>query len=263
MMQFITTSFLLSVAIFTVIMIVITSAEPKTIIKVVGNKTTDSNTKNSISELLRRLDYKISSELFLGIRNTGAFLFLLSALLVFPYNNKLFFFFLFLSLVIYIFPSMILRARDKKRIDDIQSEFPKMVTLTRVYSKMGDLYRAFTIVRYALKGELKKQMDLFAAELEIYPLSRALDNLAQRCNYPPLTNFVSVMLVGITTGADVDQILDTFAQRAYQDRKNEITMKIKKRPIVMTIIPMLMVLCLLMIFAIPLYSNIIDKLSKL
>ncbi|MBC7324113.1 MAG: hypothetical protein H5T99_02215 [Moorella sp. (in: Bacteria)] len=55
-----------------------------------------------------------------------------------------------------------------------------MVTLLKVFSRAGDLYQAMRVVRGAVRGELKRQLDILAAELEVFPLPEALDNLAKR-----------------------------------------------------------------------------------
>ena len=111
-----------------------------------------------------------------------------------------------------------------------------------------------------MRGELKRQMDLLAAELEIYPLKTALDNLAERSQFPPLTNLVGVVMMGINTGTDVDEILRGFSRRAYGQRVNDIKRRIKAQPVLMAAIPAVMMLSLLLLFVFPMYANIIDRL---
>ncbi len=165
-----------------------------------------------------------------------------------------------LALVAWKLPDQWLQDQEKKCLSELQREFPTMVTLVRVYSQAGDLYQALNIAREALSGELRKQMDMLAAETELYPLSRALDNLAKRCNYPPLTNFVSVVMLGIETGADVTEVLDNFATEAYSQRINEAKRKIKSQPVILSVVPALLAMGMLLLLVLPLYSDIIHKL---
>lgn len=158
------------------------------------------------------------------------------------------------------YPDHWLRAKEKVRLEDLRSEFPLMVTLVRVYARASDLYQALNITRGALRGELRKQLDTLVSELQVLPLKQALMNFAARCNYPPVSNFVSVVLFGITTGADVDCILDSFSRRSYEARVNEIKRRIKVQPLVMSILPAVMAFSLLLLFVFPMYSNIIDRL---
>ncbi|MGI9951439.1 type II secretion system F family protein [Moorellaceae bacterium AZ2] len=165
-----------------------------------------------------------------------------------------------LGIILYVLPEKQLRARERRRIADIEREFPLMVTLLKVYSRAGDLYQAMRIVREAVEGELKRQLDLLYAELEIYPLHEALDNLSKRAKYAPLSSLLSVVMLGIKTGADVEEVLDAFAKRAYEQRVYTIKRKIKAQPIIMAVIPAVMTLSLLLMFVVPMYMNIIDRL---
>ena len=156
---------------------------------------------------------------------------------------------------------MWLSKKEKQRQEQIEREFPLMVTLVRVYAQAADLYQALTIVRDALQGEMQRQVDILARELQISPLQTALENFAERCRYPLLSNFVTVVLFGIKTGADVDEILASFGRRAYEARVNNIKRKIKTQPVLMAVIPAVLALSLIMLFIFPLYSTIITRLQ--
>lgn len=167
-----------------------------------------------------------------------------------------------LALVVWKLPDKWLQDQENKRSSELQREFPTLVTLVRVYAQAGDLYQALNIAREALSGELRKQMDILVAETELYPLSIALDNLARRCDYPPLTNFVSVVMLGIETGADVTKALDNFAKEAYSQRINNAKRQIKSQPVILSIVPALLSMGILLMIALPLYSDIINTLTQ-
>lgn len=149
---------------------------------------------------------------------------------------------------------------EKKRREDIAREFPLMVSLVRVYAKSSDLVRALDTVRSTLKGELKKQVDLLVQEMKLYSLPDALRRFAKRCRYGPVDSFVSVVLFGISTGADVDAMLATFARRAYEARVNEVKRRVKSQPVFMSFLPVALGLLLLLVFVFPLFADIIGKL---
>lgn len=116
--------------------------------------------------------------------------------------------------------------------------------------------------KMAEKKRLSLKTVVLVVELEIYPLHEALDRLSERCKYPPLTNLVSVLLMGINNGNDIDEILDKFAKGAYRVRVDDIKRKIKAQPIIQTLMPAILMLALLLIIVYPLFSNIITSLNK-
>jgi Flp pilus assembly protein TadB len=166
-----------------------------------------------------------------------------------------------LALLALLLPEKWLQYLEKRRIDELSREFPIMVTLVRVYSKAADLYKALYIVRDAVEGEMKRQLDLLAAEMAVYPLNDALDNFALRCRYMPVSNFVAVVQYGLATGSDIDDILETFSRRTYHNRVNVIKRRIKTRPLIMVIIPAFMMLALALLLIVPLFTNIITRLQ--
>lgn len=160
----------------------------------------------------------------------------------------------------WVYPDRWLQNMERKRREDIAREFPIMVTLVKVYSHASDLNRALNIVRFALKGELRRQLDILAGELAVFPMKEVLERFAYRCQNPLINNFVSVVLFGIQTGSNVDEILDTFARRSYEIRVNEIKRKIKAQPVIMSVLPAIMMFALILLFIFPMYANIINKL---
>ncbi|KYH30756.1 type II secretion system F family protein [Neomoorella mulderi] len=206
-------------------------------------------------------EQEVDPEAILGFRAIAAGAAFLAGAVVWPASFPLAALFLGAGGLLYILPGKYLERKEEQRLQSLRREFPTMVTLLKVFSRAGDLYQAMRVVRGAVRGELKRQLDILAAELEVFPLPEALDNLAKRAGYGPLTNLVGVVLMAIQTGADVEEVLDTFARHAYDERVNEIRRKIKVQPILMAVIPAVMSLSLLLLFVFPMYASIIDRLS--
>jgi len=154
-----------------------------------------------------------------------------------------------------------LNTLQKRRQKEIVREFPLFVNMIRVFSKACDLYIAINTARQLLQGELRRQLDIMMQEIQIYPIKDALRRMAERCNYTPMNSLVSVLISGIETGSDIDEILGTFATRVYETRVNEAKRKVKSQPVFMSILPVLLGLFLLIVFIYPLFSDIIQKLS--
>ncbi|WP_258359095.1 type II secretion system F family protein [Moorella sulfitireducens] len=206
-------------------------------------------------------EQEVDPEAILGFRAIAAGTAVLAGVIVWPANLFLASFFLAAGGLLYVLPGKYLERQEERRLKDLRREFPTMVTLLKVFSRAGDLYQAMRVVRGAVRGELKRQLDILAAELEVFPLPDALDNLAKRAGYGPLANLVGVVLMAIQTSADVEEVLDTFARHAYDERVNEIRREIKVQPILMAVIPAVMSLSLLLLFVFPMYASIIDRLS--
>lgn len=207
------------------------------------------------------LGASVEPEFIAGLKYAGTLLGVGLALFVFPlggYRAAAPFF--VLGLFSWVYPERWLARKERDRVEDLRREFPLMVTLVRVYARASDLYQALRIVREALRGELRRQVDILASELTLYPLKGALENFAERCRHPLVSSFVSVVLFGIQTGTDVDHILASYARRSYEARVNEIKRKIKAQPVLLTVLPAAMMMALLLLFVFPMYANIIEKL---
>lgn len=211
----------------------------------------------------KSMGFDLNAERILGLRMLAVVLVMLLGVVIgFTLNWFTAFTFSAAAVGIYYSPVAWLNSKEKERIKDLSKEFPMMVSLLKVYARAGGLYQALKIVKNAVQGELKRQLDILVVELEIYPLQEALDRLSDRCKYPPLTNLVSVLLMGINNGNDIDEILDKFAKGAYRVRVDEIKRKIKAQPIIQTLMPAILMFALLLIIVYPMFSNIITSLNK-
>lgn len=233
---------------------------PRSMVNSIG-RTAPSLLRKRYEQALETLNLSVEPEFVAGIKYGGFLCGLLIALLMLWVGNiPLMMLFAAVALFAWVYPDQWLRRKEEARLNELQQEFPVMVTLVRVYARASDLYQALYITRGALKGEMKRQVDILASELQVSPLKTALENFARRCNYPPITNFVSVVLFGITTGANVDHILDSFARRAYEARVNDIKRKIKAQPIIMSILPATMMFSLMILFIFPMFTSIIERI---
>ncbi|WP_258360176.1 type II secretion system F family protein [Moorella sulfitireducens] len=196
-------------------------------------------------------EQEVDPEMILGLRAIAAGAAVLAGAVVWPASLPLAALFLGAGGLLYILPGKYLERKEEQRLKDLRREFPSMVTLLKVFTRAGDLYQAMRVVRGGVRGELKRQLDILAAELEVFPLHEALDNLAKRAGYGPLANLVGVVLMAIQTGADVEEVLDTFARHAYDERVNEIRRRIKVQSILMAVIPAVMSLSLLLLLCFP------------
>lgn len=218
--------------------------------------------KTQYKEQIELLGLSIRPETIALIRITGFAIGILLALLAWKLSPGAALIGFAVSLASLSIPGKWLNSLEKRRIEELDREFPLMVTLVRVYSKASDLYRALFIVKDAVERELNKQLNILAAEMAVYPINDALNNFAIRCNYMPISNFVSVVQYGITTGSDIDDILATFSQRTYGNRVNNIKRKIKAKPIIMTLIPAFMMAVFVLLLIVPMFTNIITKLNQ-
>ncbi len=154
-----------------------------------------------------------------------------------------------------------LNTLQKKRQEEIAREFPLFVNMIRVFSKASDLYVAIDTSRQMLQGELRRQLDIMMQELQSCPIKEALRRMAERCNYTPMNSLVSILISGMETGSDIDEILEGYAKKTYEISVNETKRKVKSQPVFMSILPALLGLFLLLVLIYPLFSDIIKKLS--
>jgi Flp pilus assembly protein TadB len=154
-----------------------------------------------------------------------------------------------------------LNTLQKKRQEEIAREFPLFVNMIRVFSKASDLYVAIDTSRQMLQGELRRQLDIMMQELQSCPIKEALRRMAERCNYTPMNSLVSILISGMETGSDIDEILEGYAKRTYEASINEAKRKVKSQPVFMSILPALLGFFLLLVLVYPLFSDIIQKLS--
>lgn len=220
--------------------------------------------KEALRELGTRLDavdIKISPELLCALRISVAIILSVIGLLTIwksPFVGVLI---LALALAGFKLPMWYLDRLEKSRKEEISREFPIMVDLVRIYAQASDLYQALKITPHALKGELAKQMHILSAELEVSPFTEALENFAYRCRLRQVQDFIGIVLRGIKSGMDVDQILQRYSSMAYEERVTEIKRKIKIQPLIFSVLPGILMFSLILLWLFPMYANIISRLQ--
>ncbi|MCG0278222.1 MAG: type II secretion system F family protein [Thermanaeromonas sp.] len=245
-----------------VFLLIVAWKAPPDLVRRAGRRFSSAATRERYRLYLWRLgrEQEVDPEVILGFRAIASAAAVLAGVMAWPASLPLAVLFLGAGALLYIFPEKYLERKEKQRLQSLRREFPLMVTLLKVFARASDLYQAMRVVRGAVRGELKRQLDILAAELEVFPLPEALDNLAKRAGYGPLASLIGVVMMAIQTGANVEEVLDTFARHAYEERVNEIRRKIKVQPILMAVIPAVMSLSLLLLFVFPMYASIIDRL---
>jgi len=227
----------------------------------IGSKVASREKLRALGVRLEALNIKISPELFTALRFSAAIVLSVSGAVVMgnaPFPGLAL---LVLALVAYKLPESHLDKLEKNRREEINREFPIMVDMVRIYAQASDLYQALKIVPHALKGELARQMQVLSAELEIAPLAEALENFAHRCGLRQVQDFVGVVLQGIRSGMDVDEILQRYSSMAYERRVTEIKRKIKTQPLILSVLPGMLMFSLILLWVLPMYTNIIQKLK--
>ncbi len=219
--------------------------------------------KTRYANYIRLLDIDVAPELIAGIQLGGFILGMVMAVLLWIAYGPLWALpGIFLELLSFLLPEQYLVVREKKRIAELSRDFPVMVTLVQVFAKAADLAKAMDIVRFAFTGEMRKQLSRLAEDMAVYSMPLALDNFTRRCNYLPISNFIAVLQYGISSGADIDSILDTFSNRVYETRVSEVKRNIKARPTIMILISGAMAFIFILLLVVPMFTNIITKLNS-
>lgn len=234
---------------------------PVEVLTEIGRRVTSREKLRALEVRLEAVNMKISPELFTALRFSSAIVLAAAGGALIWREPVPGIALLVLALIAYKLPEAHLDKLEKNRKEDINREFPIMVDMVRIYAQASDLYQALKIVPHALKGELAGQMQVLSAELEISPLAEALENFAHRCGLRQVQDFVGVVLQGIRSGMDVDEILQRYSSMAYERRVTEIKRKIKTQPLILSVLPGMLMFSLILLWVLPMYTNIIQKLK--
>lgn len=167
---------------------------------------------------------------------------------------------LLLGLGVFRFTRGAVRKLEEKRRKEIEAEFPLFVSQVLVLSRAADLLRALEAAGRSLSGELGRQVRKLRQEMDFLPVKTALRRFARRVKYPPVESFVSVLLFGITTGADVTEVLESFGKRAYEARVNELKRRVKAQPVWLSFLPVGLGLFIILVLVYPLFTDIVTRL---
>ena len=238
-----------------------TLSGPVKVLARIGHGVTSSEKLHALGVRLEAVNIKMPPELFTALRFSAMIILSVSGAVVIWKVPFLGLSMLVLALMAFKLPEWYLDKLEKNRKEEINREFPIMVDMVRIYAQASDLYQALKIVPHALKGELARQMQVLSAELEIAPLAEALENFAHRCGLRQVQDFVGVVLQGIRSGMDVDEILQRYSSMAYERRVTEVKRKIKTQPLILSVLPGMLMFGLILLWVLPMYTNILQKLK--
>lgn len=167
---------------------------------------------------------------------------------------------LLLGLQVFLLTRRVLQTLERKKMREVEAEFPLFVSQMLVFSRVADFLRALEAAGRSLSGELGKQVRRLRQEMDYLPVELALRRFARRVKYPPLESFVSALLFGIVTGADITGVLETFGRRAYETRVNELKRKVKAQPVWLSFLPVGLGLFIVLVLVYPMFTDIITRL---
>lgn len=168
-----------------------------------------------------------------------------------------------MALLAWRLPNLFIQLIEKRRKEEMVSDFVLMVNQVRIYTKAAGIYQALKIVPYCIKGPLGKELKLLSAEMEMSPLAEALDSFAKRCGLKEVEDFAQIILIGIRTGADISQVLSNYAKVTQRQKIGRIKRWIKMQPVIMSILPAMMLMIFILMWIVPMYMNIIQRLKAI
>lgn len=222
--------------------------------------------KKNLAALNKRLEVlqiPITAELFIAIRTLVTFLPILigfvlilcghtGAVILFP-----------AALLIKRVVSLFLTLLEKRRKEALLRDFPLLLEQLKIFAKTVGYYHAFKIAAKSIKGVLGKELALLSAEMEMLGLIKAINNFADRSCIPEFKDFARIIVVEESTGADISKTLLNYATMIRQKQLSRIKRKIKLQPIIMSILPGFLIVLLMIMFIVPLITNIVQQLSSI
>lgn len=228
-----------------------------------GNIGTTDEELKTLDKRLKALSSPLTAETFTAGRLVLTLVFMMTGGVLVLNNPARGFELLVLSVLAWRTPYRLLAALEKKRKEELRRDFALMVNQVRIFAKASDLYQALKIVPYAVKGKMGKELRLLSADLEMSSLSEALDNFAKRCGLKEAEDFSQIIQVGVRTGADVGLILGNYAKSTQKRRIGEIKRWIKIQPIIFSVLPAMLLTLFVLMWIVPMYMNIIDRLRSI
>lgn len=143
----------------------------------------------------------------------------------------------------------------------IAREFPFFVSQLVVFMRISDVYHAIEAASKSLQGPLGEELRRLREELSYLPLRAALRNFARRVRYEPAQAFVTTLLYGITTGADVLPILESYAKRAYAEYVNNLKRRVRSQPVWLSFLPVGLGFFILLVIVYPLFMDVMTRLN--
>ena len=236
---------------------------PLQTIEKIGSYRTSKEKLKALNKRLEALRLPFSAEQFSAGKVVLTVLSAITGVLLLWNRQMEGFFFLFTSPMAGRLPELILTTLEKKRKEEIQRDFPLMVDQVRIYAKAAGYYHALKIVAQATRGVLGREMAVLSAEMELVGVMEALNNFADRCGVPEISDFARIILVEQRTGADIREILLKYSRIARQKMTSNIKRKIKLQPIIMSFLPGVLLILFMLMFIVPMVTGITDQLNQI
>ena len=144
---------------------------------------------------------------------------------------------------------------------EIAREFPLFLSQFAVLMRVSDVYRAIDAAASGLEGPLGKEVRRLREEMAYLPLRAAFRNFARRLKFEPADRFVSTILYGMTTGADVVPILESHAEQAYAEHVAAVQRRVRTQPVWLSFLPVGLSFLILIILVFPMFMDIITKMQ--
>ncbi|WP_092475395.1 type II secretion system F family protein [Desulfotruncus arcticus] len=219
----------------------------------------------ALDKRLRALNIPVSGEMFAALKTAVTTILLIAGAIILSSDLTIGAMLLIIAYLVWKMSYRLLELLEKRKRKELVNDFTFMVNQVRIYTKAADLYQAMKIVPYTIKGEMGRELRLLSADMEMSPLTEALDSFAKRCGIKEAEYFTQIVLLGIRMGADVnvDKVLSSYAKMLHQRRVGKIKRWIKLQPILITILPALLLWIFMLMFIVPFYTDIIGKMSNI
>lgn len=237
--------------------------KPLEAIETIGSYGVAKEDLKALDKRLEALKIPLSPELFSAIRIILTVLPVIMGLFLIFDRNMEGVFFLFATPMFRKLPELFLDFREKKRKEELLKNFPLMVDQVKIYAEAAGYYNALKIVSKSFKGALGRELAIMSAEIELLGIIEAVNNFAARCGIPEIKDFARIIAVNETTGADISSILVNYSNMARQKQVSKIKRKIKIQPILMSILPGVLLIIFIMMFIIPMVTNIIQQINTI
>jgi tight adherence protein C len=130
-------------------------------------------------------------------------------------------------------PVLLVNARGKRRLAQIDSELPELIDLLVVTVEAGlGFSGSLRVAASRLHGPLGDELRLVLQEQTMgLATNEALRNMLDRCDTPALRSFVRSVLQGETLGVSIGQILRNLADEMRKRRRATAEEKAQKAPV--------------------------------
>lgn len=237
--------------------------KPLEAIEKLGSYLTSKEDLKTMGKRLEALKLPLSAEQFSAGRIVMTVLSAITGIFLIMNRQMEGFIFLFAAPMVRRLPLLLLTTLEKKRKEEIQRSFPLMVDQVRIYAKAVGYYHALKIAAQATRGAMGREMAVLSAEMELLGIMEALNNFADRCGVPEISDFARIIQVEQRTGADIREILLKYSMIARQKVTSNIKRKIKIQPILMSFLPGVLLILFMLMFIIPMVTGITDQLNSI